>query len=94
MHDGSTLTAYDVAYSISARAQDQAATRGASSDMYGASASDNLTRSTSPRPRRTLHAALSADRAGDKGRLSTISTRPVGTGPYMYVEGADYRPGL
>ena len=87
MHDGSTLTAYDVAYSISL-ARRTSRYSGRFLCMYGASASDNLTFHISTTKAHTMLPYLLTVPVIKDG--SANQTRPVGTGPYMYVEGADY----
>ncbi len=87
MHDGSTLTAYDVAYSISL-ARRTSRYSGRFSCMYGASASDATTFHISTnKPNQLLPYLLTVPVIKD-GAAS--QTRPVSCGPYMYVEGADY----
>ena len=87
MHDGSTLTAYDVAYSISL-ARRTSRYSGRFSCMYGASASDDTTFHISTnKPNQLLPYLLTVPVIKD-GAAS--QTRPVSCGPYMYVEGADY----
>ena len=87
MHDGSELTAYDVAYSISlARRTNRYS--GRFTTMYGASASDARTfHISTTKPNRLLPYLLTVPVVKDG---SAGDSRPVGTGPYMYVEGADY----
>lgn len=87
MHDGSTLTAYDVAYSISL-ARRTSRYSGRFICMYGASASDNLTFHISTTKAHTMLPYLLTVPVIKDG--SANQTRPVGTGSYMYVEGADY----
>ena len=87
MHDGSTLTAYDVAYSISL-ARRTSRYSGRFSCMYGASASDDMTFHISTTKANTLLPYLLTVPVIKDGQAN--QTRPVGTGPYMYVEGADY----
>ena len=87
MHDGSTLTAYDVAYSISL-ARRTSRYSGRFICMYGASASDNLTFHISTTKAHAMLPYLLTVPVIKDG--SANQTRPVGTGPYMYVEGADY----
>lgn len=87
MHDGSTLTAYDVAYSISL-ARRTSRYSGRFISMYGASASDNLTFHISTTKANQLLPYLLTVPVIKDGAAN--QTRPVGTGPYMYVEGANY----
>ena len=87
MHDGSELTAYDVAYSISL-ARRTSRYSGRFTTMYGASASDARTfHISTTKPNRLLPYLLTVPVVKDG---SAGDSRPVGTGPYMYVEGADY----
>ncbi|HIS66752.1 MAG TPA: ABC transporter substrate-binding protein [Candidatus Scatomorpha merdipullorum] len=87
MHDGSELTAYDVAYSISlARRTDRYS--GRFQCMYGASASDERTfHISTTKAHRLIPYLLTVPVVKDG---SASQTRPAGTGPYMYVEDADY----
>lgn len=87
MHDGSTLTAYDVAYSISL-ARRTSRYSGRFNCMYGASASSADTFHISTTKAHTLLPYLLTVPVIKDG--SANQTRPVSTGPYMYVEGADY----
>lgn len=87
MHDGSTLTAYDVAYSISL-ARRTSRYSGRFSCMYGASASSDTTFHISTTKANMLLPYLLTVPVIKDG--SANQTRPVSSGPYMYVEGADY----
>ncbi len=87
MHDGSTLTAYDVAYSISL-AQRTSRYSGRFSTMYGASASSDTTFHISTTKANMFLPYLLTVPVIKDGQAN--QTRPIGTGPYMYVEGADY----
>ncbi len=87
MHDGSTMTAYDVAYSISL-ARRTSRYSGRFISMYGASASDDLTFHISTTKANQLLPYLLTVPVIKDGQAN--QTRPVGTGPYMYVEGANY----
>ena len=87
MHDGSTLTAYDVAYSISL-ARRTSRYSGRFLCMYGASASSDTTFHISTTKTNMLLPYLLTVPVIKDG--SANQTRTVGTGPYMYVEGADY----
>lgn len=87
MHDGSTLTAYDVAYSISL-ARRTSRYSGRFLSMYGASASSDTTFHISTTKGNTLLPYLLTVPIIKDG--SGNQTRPVSCGPYMYVEGADY----
>ena len=87
MHDGSELTAYDVAYSISL-ARRTSRYSGRFTCMYGASASDERTFHISTTRANTLLPYLLTVPIVKDGSAS--SPLPVSCGPYMYVEGADY----
>lgn len=87
MHDGSTLTAYDVAYSISL-ARRTSRYSGRFLSMYGASASSDTVFHISTTKANTLLPYLLTVPVIKDGTAN--QTRPVGSGPYMYVEGADY----
>lgn len=87
MHDGSTLTAADVAYSISL-ARRTSRYSGRFQSMYGASASSDTVFHISTTKANMLLPYLLTVPVIKNGTAN--QTRPVGTGPYMYVEGADY----
>ena len=87
MHDGSTLTAYDVAYSISL-ARRTSRYSGRFLCMYGASASSDTTFHISTTKANILLPYLLTVPVIKDG--SAKQSRSVSTGPYMYVEGADY----
>ena len=87
MHDGTKLTAADVAYSIQlARSSERYSGRFAT--MYGVSSSggDTVNISTSKADLQLLYLlTVPVVKYGSLG-----SARPVASGPYMYVEGEDY----
>lgn len=87
MHDGSNLTAADVAYSIQlARSSERYSGRFLT--MYGVSSSgeDTVNISTSKPDLQLLY--LLTVPVVKYGSIS--SSKPVASGPYMYVEGEDY----
>lgn len=87
MHDGSTLTAYDVAYSLQ-RAKQSSRYSGRFSKVWGVSASSNETFSvTLSRPDRLFTYLLTIPVVKNGSASEAL---PAGTGPYKYVEGADY----
>ena len=87
MHDGSTLTAYDLAYSISL-ARRTSRYSGRFLCLYGVSASSETTFHVSTTRANTLLPYLLTVPIVKDGSAS--QTRPVSCGPYRYVEGQDY----
>ena len=87
MHDGSTLTAADVAYSIQL-ARNSARYSGRFSNLYGVSSSgDDTVNISTAKPDLQLLYLLTVP-VIKYGSYS--SSRPAASGPYMYVEGEDY----
>ncbi len=86
MHDGSTMTAYDVAYSI----QQALRTSRYSGrfDVWGVGASSDSTFVVTTARANTLFNYLLTIPVIKNG--SGGEPLPAGSGPYMYVEGADY----
>ena len=87
MHDGSTLTAADVAYSIQL-ARNSERYSGRFSNVYGISPSGTDTVNISTARADLQLPYLLTVPVIKYGSYS--SSRPVASGPYMYVEGEDY----
>lgn len=87
MHDGSTLTAYDVAYSIQ-QAMRSSRYRGRFASVYGAGASSETDFAVSlAKPDMLFPYLLTIPIVKDG---SVNESRPAGSGPYMHVADADY----